>query len=162
MKFQDLFPQSFARTSVKTLFMETIGHHGQNNPFSMSNNPKASKNPILPIFGTIVHHLFCWSETLRSFRQKITWTSVNTLSMELVGHCGQPVHFEGQTSLEQVKPSIFAIFVCYNLLFFCWSRIPWSFLQKIYMNVRQKLIYRADWSSRLKQSIFIVKWANGR
>ena len=34
---------------VKTLFMEWVGHHGQNDQFSRSNEPRESKPPIMPI-----------------------------------------------------------------------------------------------------------------
>ncbi|KAG5600597.1 hypothetical protein H5410_031967 [Solanum commersonii] len=39
LKFQRHSFQIFIRTSIKTLPMELVGHHGQNDPFSRSNEP---------------------------------------------------------------------------------------------------------------------------
>ncbi|KAG5568921.1 hypothetical protein H5410_064084 [Solanum commersonii] len=52
-------PEQFTWTSIKRLPLETVGPHGQNGPFSRSNDPRSS------------------------------WTSVKTLPMEPVGCHGQ-------------------------------------------------------------------------
>ncbi|KAG5600581.1 hypothetical protein H5410_031951 [Solanum commersonii] len=49
--------------------MEPVSHHGQNEPFSRSNEPRSG----IPT----------------SFFLKLTWESVKTLVIELVGHHGQ-------------------------------------------------------------------------
>ncbi|KAG5608042.1 hypothetical protein H5410_019323 [Solanum commersonii] len=49
-KFRRHFHQKFTWSSVKTLVMNPVGHHGQNGLFSKSNNPWSRKPPILPIF----------------------------------------------------------------------------------------------------------------
>ncbi|KAG5613700.1 hypothetical protein H5410_013524 [Solanum commersonii] len=51
-KFRPQFWQNFTWTSVKTLTMETVSPHGQNDPFSRSNDPRSSwpSRPKRPIF----------------------------------------------------------------------------------------------------------------
>ncbi|KAG5613726.1 hypothetical protein H5410_013550, partial [Solanum commersonii] len=102
------------QTSVKTLAMELVHHHGQNGPFSRSNKARSrygaswSPRPKRPIFNVKrapEHYGANWSPWLKQpifkvkrspkqnydviFTKKFTWTSVKTLSMELVGHHGQ-------------------------------------------------------------------------
>ncbi|KAG5628344.1 hypothetical protein H5410_000061 [Solanum commersonii] len=75
-EFRPHFSQTFTWTSVKTLPMELVGPHGQNGPFSRSNNPR-----ICGFFGdTKFRPYFC---------QNVTWMYVKTLTIELVGPHGQ-------------------------------------------------------------------------
>ncbi|KAG5569105.1 hypothetical protein H5410_058871 [Solanum commersonii] len=84
-KFRSHFFQNFTWTSVKTLPMEPVGPHGQNDPFLRSNNPQSRQTPILPIFmGYKFQPHFC---------QNVTYTFVNTLPMEPVGPHGQNIPF---------------------------------------------------------------------
>ncbi|KAG5607817.1 hypothetical protein H5410_029309 [Solanum commersonii] len=55
--------------------MEQVVHHGHNGPFKRSNEPRSR------FFGD--------PKFRRHFCQKITWTSIKTLTMEPVGHHGQ-------------------------------------------------------------------------
>ena len=48
-KFRDHFCQNFTQMFVKTLSIDLVDHLCHNNPFSRSNEPKASKPPILSI-----------------------------------------------------------------------------------------------------------------
>ncbi|KAG5600598.1 hypothetical protein H5410_031968 [Solanum commersonii] len=75
----------FSRSKKPRAVMETVGHHGQNDPFSQSNEPYSS----LWIFvdTKFRHHLF----------QKFTWTSIKSLAMEQV-LTSKTTHFKDQTS----------------------------------------------------------------
>ncbi|KAG5607810.1 hypothetical protein H5410_029302 [Solanum commersonii] len=57
-EFRRYFCQKFTETSVKTLVMDPVGHHGQNDPSTRSNNPRAGKPPILPIFVCYISRYF--------------------------------------------------------------------------------------------------------
>ena len=49
-KLWDHFRQKHAWTSIKTLSIQSVGHDSQNDPFSRSNESRAGKPQILPIF----------------------------------------------------------------------------------------------------------------
>ncbi|KAG5593556.1 hypothetical protein H5410_044070 [Solanum commersonii] len=59
-----------------TFGMEPIGPHGQNVPFSRSNEPQ-------------IHHFFCYPKFRPHFSHNFLWTSVKTLAIEPVGPYGQ-------------------------------------------------------------------------
>ena len=69
--------------------METIGPDVQNDPFSRLKSLVVGKSPILPIFVYYSAWIFGDSEFKRNFFSKFLWTSINTLSMEIVGPEGQ-------------------------------------------------------------------------
>ncbi|KAG5627717.1 hypothetical protein H5410_012935 [Solanum commersonii] len=89
--------------------MEPVGPDYQTGLFSRSNEPRA------------VHEFFGDPEFRCDFCQKISWTSVKTLSMELVGP-------DGQTSP----------FLAHEFM------VSWNFtvtFAKIFINVHYDLIY---------------------
>ncbi|KAG5578685.1 hypothetical protein H5410_049312 [Solanum commersonii] len=90
-------PQSRATwTSAKTLAIEPVGHHGQNGPFTRSNSTTFYDDPKLRC----------------QFCQKLTWTSVKILAMDL-RHC-QNNPFTNSNKPRAGKPPILPIFVCYT------------------------------------------------
>ena len=70
-----------------------------------------------------------------------------------------PSIFKVKWTPKHLNP-LFCIFSCAIRPWdFYWSKIPTSFLMKIYMDVCQDLIYGVGWSPRSKRSIFKVKRA---
>ncbi|KAG5574357.1 hypothetical protein H5410_054491 [Solanum commersonii] len=69
---------------IFTLPMKSVGPHGQNHPFSRSNDPRS-------------HGIFGNQEFRPHFCKKFTWTSAWTLPMEPVGPNGQNVPFSRKT-----------------------------------------------------------------
>ncbi|KAG5578678.1 hypothetical protein H5410_049305 [Solanum commersonii] len=67
VEFRSHFGQKHAWNFVKTLAMDPVSRHGENNPFTRSNDPQSSD-----------------PEFRRHLCQKLTWTSVKTLDIDPV------------------------------------------------------------------------------
>ncbi|KAG5627721.1 hypothetical protein H5410_012939 [Solanum commersonii] len=74
--------------SIFTLAIEPIRLDSHTDAFSRS-SPKASKTLFCRFSCAIVHGFFCDLKFQRDLCQNISWTSVNTLVIELVGLDGQ-------------------------------------------------------------------------
>ncbi|KAG5568903.1 hypothetical protein H5410_064066 [Solanum commersonii] len=120
-EYRPYFCENFTWTSVKTLPMDPVGPHSQNDPFSGLNNPRIHVIFGDPEFRPYICKNFTWtsvktlpiepigphdrncpfsrsndprSRILNSFLPKnFSWTSVNTLPMEPVGPHGQNGQF---------------------------------------------------------------------
>ncbi|KAG5591696.1 hypothetical protein H5410_042210 [Solanum commersonii] len=102
-KFRHDFFQNFSWTFVKTLDIDPVGPDGKIDPFSMSNEPRACKPPILSIFRTSVKTLVIepvrfddWSRRANQPIFKVEQT------LEQLVSTGKLAHFKSQTSLEQL------------------------------------------------------------
>ncbi|KAG5598312.1 hypothetical protein H5410_029682 [Solanum commersonii] len=149
-EFRPHFWQKFTWTFVKTLPMEPVGPYGQNGPFLRSNDPRSrypsrTKIPIFKVKGSpeqtfdmelVGHHsqngiykvkrtpkqsmgFYGDLEFHRHFCQKFTWPSVKTLDMITVVHHCQNFPFTRSNDPR--------------------SRIPTSFLPKIYLDLCKSL-----------------------
>ncbi|KAG5600593.1 hypothetical protein H5410_031963 [Solanum commersonii] len=91
--------------SVKTLANELLGHHGQHDPFSRSNEPH-NTDP----------------EIQRQFFQKFTWTFVKTLAIKPVGHHSQNDPFSRSNDC-QSRRQFSQIFYGCPLRHLLWSQL---------------------------------------
>ncbi|KAG5578700.1 hypothetical protein H5410_049327 [Solanum commersonii] len=100
--------QKFTWTSVKTRVVEPVGHHGQNVPFTSSNDLRSrygaswSPQPKWPIYNVKrtpeqSTRFFGDQEFSRYFCKDFRWTSVKTIAMELVDQLGQTAYLQCQT-----------------------------------------------------------------
>ncbi|KAG5593554.1 hypothetical protein H5410_044068 [Solanum commersonii] len=99
------FCQKILRTFVKTLAIESIGSHNQNDPFSRSNKPQRNYEASFPSWPK--RPTFKVKQTLE---QNFTWTSVKTLSIELVGPYGQNGLFSRSNEPQSRKTPYFTDF----------------------------------------------------
>ncbi|KAG5568920.1 hypothetical protein H5410_064083 [Solanum commersonii] len=96
-EFQPQFSQKISRTPVKTLPIDLVGPHGQNNPFYGQTVAGA------------VHGFFGEPEFQPHFCQNFTWTSVKILPREPVSPQGQNDPFSGLKSSERpLKPYLWS------------------------------------------------------
>ncbi|KAG5607813.1 hypothetical protein H5410_029305 [Solanum commersonii] len=96
---------------VQTIVVDPVGHHGQDDPFTMSNDPRSSygaswsPRPKWPIYKVKRTSEQLWSQLI---------TTVKT------------AHIKGQKIPRARKPLILLILVCYN---------PRDFMVTLYSNV---------------------------
>ena len=87
---------NFLWTSVKTLSMHTVDHHGLSDPFGRSNEPRSEHTPLFDDFScAIAHHILGDPDSNVKKCQILSWTSFKTLSMHMVGHHGLSDIFGG-------------------------------------------------------------------
>uniref|UniRef100_A0A3Q7GG31 Uncharacterized protein n=1 Tax=Solanum lycopersicum TaxID=4081 RepID=A0A3Q7GG31_SOLLC len=164
--FSDFLFQKYTQYSVKTLSIESIFHHGQNDPFSRSNDQNSEI-----IFAKNLH-----GHPLRPY----LWSRLIVIA--------KMIHFQGQTSPKEGNSSILLIFMSvetghgqngpfsrsnkpqsrqtshfancrYSLLSFLVIQKSKIIFSKIHTDVRYYLICGAGWSPRPKRPIFKVKRA---
>ena len=103
----------FSWTSVKTLCMHTVGHHGLYDPFERSNEPRSEHTPHFNDFRVLYHFLGDPDSDVKNTKFFCGRPSRPFLSVRLALTARQ-THFEGQTSPEASIPLISTIFVCYS------------------------------------------------
>ncbi|KAG5569180.1 hypothetical protein H5410_058946 [Solanum commersonii] len=118
--------------------------------FKVKRAPERVKPPFYRFSHAIVHGFFSDPDFRCHFFQKISWTSIKTLTMEPVGPDGQIGPFS-RSNDPQSSPWMFWL-----------SGFSMSFLPKNFIDVCQDLSYGASWSRWVNRPIFKVKRAPER
>ncbi|KAG5582350.1 hypothetical protein H5410_052977 [Solanum commersonii] len=120
LEFWRHFCQKISWTSIKTFVIEPVGPHDQNIPFSRSYDPRSRiSTSFLPKF-----FMDLWSQ--------LALTAKTT-------------HFQGQTSLEEGKPLILPVFVCYSSPSFLVIQNFDIIFAKFFLGRPLKLSYGTSW-----------------
>ena len=133
--------QIFSWTSIKTLYMHTVGHHGLSRPFGGSNEPRSEHTPHLNNFRVLLHTIF-WVITILTSKMPNLFVDVRqdvVYAYGLPSRLVRPIS-KVKRALKRAYPS-FRWFSCAIAHHFLGDPDSDVKMPNVFVDVRQDLVY---------------------